>query len=137
MLARRDTSVAALREALRRAGLPEHEVDAELDAAARLGALDERRSARSRARTLVLRGGWPRVAMLARLVERGYPAGLAEEALSEVIRDEGWELRAAARQAVLPGEEPARSARRLLRRGFDVALVQELFPGVEGMDEEG
>lgn len=129
--------MAALREALRRAGLPEEEVEAELEAATRLGALDDHRSARIRARGLVLRGGWARGAMQARLVQQGYPPGLAEEALAEAIRDEGWEERAAAARAILQGEPPRRSARRLLARGFAPALVRELLPGVEGMDEGG
>lgn len=136
-LARRDLSAAALREALRRAGLDEEEVEAEVEAAVRLGALDERRSAGSRARALVLAGGWPRAAMHARLVGHGYPPTLAEEALAEAIRDEGWDARAAARRALRPGEPPVRSARRLLSRGFDPVLVRELIPGVEGMEEGG
>ena len=108
-----------------------------MEAAVRLGALDERRSASARARALVLRGGWPRQAMHARLVQQGYPPALAEEVLSDAIRDGGWEPRAAARGALHPGEPPVRSARRLLSRGFDPVLVRELIPGVEGMDEGG
>ncbi len=127
----------ALREALRREGLGDEEVEAELQAAARLGALDDRRSARARARTLVLRGGWPREAMHARLIQQGYAAGLAQEALDEAIREEGWDARAAARRALVPGEPPRRSARRLLSRGFSPSLVRELLPGVEGMEEPG
>lgn len=130
-------STAALREALRRAGLSEPEVEAELEAAVRLGALDDRRSARARARALVLRGGWAREAMIARLVQQGYPPAVAEEALAEAIRDEGWDARAAAARAIVKGEPPRRSARRLLARGFASALVQELLPGVEGMEEGG
>ena len=130
-------STVALREALRRAGLPEDEVEAELQAAIRLGALDDRRLARVRARALVLRGGWPREAMHARLVQQGYPPAVAEEALAEAIRDEGWTARAAAARLLLPGEPPRRSARRLLARGFEAGLVRELLPGVEGMDEGG
>ena len=130
-------STAALREALRRAGLSEPEVEAELEAAVRLGALDDRRSARARARALVLRGGWAREAMVARLVQQGYPPAVAEEALAGAIRDEGWDARAAAARAILKGEPPLRSARRLLARGFARALVQELLPGVEGMEEGG
>ena len=136
-LARRELSTAALREALRRAGLPEEEIEAELHAAIRLGALDDRRSARARARALVLRGGWAREAMHARLVHQGYPPELAEEALAEAIREEGWTARAAASRLVVPGVPPRRLARRLLTRGFDPALVRELLPGVEGMDEGG
>jgi len=129
--------VAALREALRRSGLPEHEVEAELQAAIRLGALDDQRSARVRARALVLRGGWARGAMHARLVQEGYPPPVAEEALSEAIQDEGWDARAAAARLIVRGEPPRRSARRLLARGFDASLVRELLPGVEGMEEGG
>ena len=130
-------STVALREALRRAGLPEHEVEAELEAARRLGALDDRRSVRVRARALVLRGGWSREAMHTRLLQEGYPPPLAAEALAEAIRDEGWTARAAAVRLVVRGEPPNRSARRLLARGFDPALVRELLPGVEGMEEGG
>lgn len=130
-------STAALREALRRAGLSEPEVEAELEAAVRLGALDDRRSARARALALVLRGGWARDAMAARLVQQGYPPAVAEEALAEAIRDEGWDARAAAARAIVQGEPPGRSARRLLARGFAMALVRELLPGVEGMEEGG
>jgi SOS response regulatory protein OraA/RecX len=137
MLARRDLSVAALREALRRTGLAEDEVEAELEAAVRLGALDERRSARARARALVLRGGWAREAMQARLVQQGYPSGLAEEALAEAIQEEGWDPRIAAARAIVRGEPRSRSTRRLLARGFAPGLVKELLPGVEGMDEGG
>jgi SOS response regulatory protein OraA/RecX len=136
-LARRELSTAALREALRRAGLTEQEVDSELEAVIRLGALDDRRSARARARALVLRGGWGREAMHARLVQQGYPPALAEDALVEAIRDEGWTARAAAARLLTPGAPARRSARRLLARGFDPALVRELLPGVEGMDEGG
>ncbi|HZJ55564.1 MAG TPA: RecX family transcriptional regulator [Myxococcaceae bacterium] len=136
-LARREVSTAALREALRRAGLTEQEVEAELQAAIRLGALDDRRSARARARALVLRGGWGREAMHARLVQQGYPPALAEDALAEAIRDEGWTARAAAASVLSPNAPPRRSARRLLARGFDPALVRELVPGVEGIDEGG
>jgi len=130
-------STAALREALRRAGLPEEEIEAELHAAIQLGALDDRRSARARARALVVRGGWARESMLERLVQQGYPAALAEEALAEAIREEGWTARAAASRLVVPGVERRRLARRLLARGFDLALVRELLPGVEGMQEGG
>ncbi len=130
-------SEAALREALRRSGLGDDEVEAELQAAIRLGALDDRRSARARARALVLRGGWARGAMLARLIQQGYAGPLAEEALTEVLRDEGWDARTAAARLILRGEPPRRSARRLLARGFDAALVRELLPGVEGMEEGG
>ena len=136
-LARREVSTAALREALRRAGLPEEEIEAEVLAAIRLGALDDRRSARARARTLVLAGGWAAEAMRSRLVQKGYPPDLAEEALAEVIREEGWTARAAAARLVVPGVPLRRLARRLLARGFDLALVRELLPGVEGMDEGG
>jgi SOS response regulatory protein OraA/RecX len=130
-------STFALREALRRAGLPEEEIEAEVQAAIRLGALDDRRSVRARARSLVLRGGWARAAMHARLVQQGYPPGLAEEALAEAIREEGWTARAAAARLVVPGVPPRRQARRLLARGFAPELVRELLPGVEGMEEGG
>jgi len=130
-------STAALREALRRAGLAEEEIEAEVRAAIRLGALDDRRSARARARALVLAGGWAAEAMRSRLVQKGYPPDLAEEALAEVIREEGWTARAAATRLVVPGVPPRRLARRLLARGFDPGLVRELLPGVEGMDEGG
>jgi SOS response regulatory protein OraA/RecX len=130
-------STVALREALRRVGLSEQEIEAEVQAAIRLGALDDRRSAAVRARALVLRGGWAREAMRQRLVQQGYPAALAEEALAEAIREEGWTARAAAARLVRPGEPPPRSARRLLARGFEPALVRELLPGVEGMEEGG
>jgi SOS response regulatory protein OraA/RecX len=130
-------STVALRGALRRAGLPEEEIEAEVRAATRLGALDDRRSARARARALVLRGGWARDMMHARLVQQGYPPELAEEALAEAIRDEGWTPRAAASRLIVPGAPPRRSARRLLAHGFDPALVRELLPGVEGMEEGG
>ena len=137
MLARREVSTVALREALRRAGLPEQEVEAELQAALRLGALDDRRSARARARALVLKGGWAADAMHTRLVQQGYAPALAEEALAEAIRDEGWTARAAAGRLLVPGAPPRRSARLLLSHGFDPALVRELLPGVEGMEEGG
>jgi SOS response regulatory protein OraA/RecX len=137
MLARREVSTVALREALRRVGLSEQEIEAEVQAAIRLGALDDRRSAGVRARALVLRGGWAREVMHQRLVQQGYQPALAEEALAEAIREEGWTARAAAARVVHPGEPPRRSARRLLARGFEPALVRELLPGVEGMEEGG
>jgi SOS response regulatory protein OraA/RecX len=130
-------STVALREALRRAGLSEHEIEAELQAAIRLGALDDRRSSRARARALVLRGGWSREAMHQRLVQQGYQPPLAEEALAEAIREENWTARAAAARLLRQGESPRRAARRLLARGFDPTLVRELLPGVEGMEEGG
>ncbi len=137
MLARRDTSAAALREALRRDGLSDEEVEAELEAAVRLGALDERRSARIRARALVLKGGWPRGAMHARLVQQGYPPAWPRRRWRRSSGTRDGTCALAAARAVVSGERPARSARRLLARGFDPALVRELFPGVEGMDEGG
>ena len=127
----------ALREALRRAGLPDLEVEGEIQAALRLGALDDRRSAAARARALVLKGGWARDAMLARLVQQGYAPALAEEALAEAIADEGWTARAAAVRLLVPGAPARRSARLLLAHGFAPALVRELLPGVEGMEEGG
>jgi SOS response regulatory protein OraA/RecX len=130
-------STVALREALRRAGLSDPEVEAELEAAIRLGALDDRRSVGVRARALVLRGGWSREAMHARLLQEGYPPALTEEALAGAIHEEGWTARAAAARLIVRDEPPRRSARRLLARGFDPALVRELLPGVEGMDEGG
>ena len=136
-LARREVSTVALREALRRAGLPETEIEAEVQVAIRLGALDDRRSARARARALVLRGGWARDAMHARLVQQGYPPALADEALAEAIQEAGWTARAAAARALVRGEPARRSARRLLARGFEPAVVRELLPGVEGMEEGG
>lgn len=75
--------------------------------------------------------------MRSRLVQQGYPADLAEEALAEAIREEGWDARAAAASLIVQGVPPRRLARRLLARGFDLALVRELLPGVEGMDEGG
>ena len=75
--------------------------------------------------------------MLTRLLQQGYPPGLAEEALAEDIREEDWTARAAASRRVVLGDPPRRLARRLLTRGFDPALVRELLPGVEGMDEGG
>lgn len=75
--------------------------------------------------------------MRTRLVQQGYPPELAEEALAEAIREEAWNARAAAKRLLVPGVPPRRLARRLLARGFDLALVRELLPGVEGMDEEG
>ena len=130
-------STAALREALRRRGLPDEAIEAELQAAVRLGALDDRRSAHARARTLVIRGGWSREAMQARLVQEGYAPELAAGALAGAIRDEGWDARAAAARLIARGEPVRRSARRLLARGFPSSLVRELLPGVEGMEEGG
>ncbi len=130
-------STVALREALRRAGLPEQEVEAEIQAVLRLGALDDRRSASARARALVVKGGWSRDAMLTRLVHQGYAPDVAEEALAQAIRDEGWTARAAAARLLVPGAPARRSARLLLAHGFDPALVRELLPGVEGMEEGG
>lgn len=129
--------MAALREALRRAGLSAEEVEAEVAVAIRLGAADDRRSARARARALVLRGGWSREVMHQRLVQQGYPAAVVEEALSLAVDEEGWTPRTAALRAVVRGEPPLRSARRLLARGFTPELIRELFPGVEGMEEGG
>jgi len=108
-----------------------------MEAARRLGALDDRRSAAARARTLVLRGGWSREAMHSRLVQEGYGPALAEEALAEAIRAEGWDARTVAARLILRGEPPHRSARRLLARGFEASLVRKLLPGVEGMEEGG
>ncbi len=136
-LARREVSTAALREALRRRGLPAEAIEAELEAAVRLGALDDHRSAHARARTLVIRGGWSHEAMHARLVQEGYAPELAGEALAGAIRDEGWDARAAAARLIVRGEPVRRSARRLLARGFPSSLVRELLPGVEGMEEGG
>jgi SOS response regulatory protein OraA/RecX len=136
-LARRGLSAAGLREALRRAGLSPESIEAELEAAIRLGALDERRSAEARARALLLRGGWPREALGERLVREGYPAALAHDALDRAIAETGWEAATAARRALVPGEPAVRSARRLLARGFPPELVRTLVPGVEGMDEGG
>ena len=75
--------------------------------------------------------------MHTRLVQQGYAPALAEEALAEAIRDQGWTARAAEAGLLVPGTPPRRSARRLLARGFDLALVRELLPGVEGMEEGG
>jgi hypothetical protein len=72
-----------------------------------------------------------------RLVQQGYSPALAEEALAEAIREENWTPRAAAARLVRPGDPPRRSARKLLARGFEPALVRDLLPGVEGMEEGG
>jgi SOS response regulatory protein OraA/RecX len=130
-------STEALRESLHRAGLTPEQAEAELEAARQLGALDDRRSARARARALVLRGGWGRTALLDRLIGLGYPPALAAESLAEAIREEGWDERAAAARLVRSSDSPRRAARRLLARGFAASLVEELLPGVAGMDEPG
>ena len=94
-----------------------------------VGALDERRSARIRARTLVLKGGWPRGAMHARLVQQGYPADLAEE----VIRLEGYENiparmpRALAGRGLTPRQRLRRSVGRTLAESGYVEILSSPF----------
>src|SRR5262249_58926513 len=75
-LARREVSTVALREALRRAGLAEEEIEAEILAAVRLGALDDRRSARAPARAPLLAGGRARGGARSRPCGEGSRAGL-------------------------------------------------------------
>jgi len=143
ILARREVSEARLAWDLAAQGLDPERVQAELEAARRLGALDDIRSAGVRALTLVEKGTHGRQGMQARLVAAGYPAELVQKVLRTAIAAAAWDEPTAARRLLSHRPAPtgprglARLGRFLLARGFDPETVRRVLPGLEGMEGPG
>jgi regulatory protein len=145
-LARRELSVAQLRDRLKRRGYTAHAID---DAIARLldaGALDDERVARAAARTSaqVKRHGRSRVAR--ELTALGIPRDVADRALAEVFEavDEQALLRQALARRLRGSTSLADPAARrrvfaaLVRQGFAPGAVQQVLrahAGRSALDE--
>jgi SOS response regulatory protein OraA/RecX len=119
MLARRDLSEAALRDRLERRGIAPANVGEAAEALRRVGALDDVRFARSRARSLGERG-WGDEAILARLSAEGAPREAARDAVSQLAPESD---RA---RPLVAGLAPPKAARLLARRGFAPDTVESV-----------
>ena len=143
ILARREVSEARLARDLAAQGLDGEQIEAELAAVRKLGALDDVRSAGARAQVLVEQGTHGVAGMRARLVAAGYGPQLVDGTLRAAIEATGWEEATAARALLATRPAPdgarglARLARFLLSRGFDPETVRRVLPGLEGMEGPG
>ncbi len=117
-LARRDRSPAGLEAVLERRGVAAGERQAAVETLERLGYVDERRFAESRAAALAGRG-YGDEAIRFDLEREGVGAGAASEALATL---EPEHERAVA--LVAGGKDDAKTARRLLARGFSPETVE-------------
>jgi SOS response regulatory protein OraA/RecX len=124
VLARKDVSEAALRARLERGGVTPDLAGATTETLRRIGALDDGRFARGRARTLAERG-WGDEAILLRLEAEGAPAAAAREAVAELKPEPE---RAA---PLVSGLAPRKAAALLARRGFEVDTVEQVVPGLD------
>ena len=117
MLAARARSEQELDRALERAKVSEEDRKAALARCRELGYLNDRETARDRARSMIARGDGGRLA-LRRLAAQGIAKGDAQDAVTEAKGDAGDdELAVRALQKKLKGRQPKddREKRRLLR----------------------
>jgi SOS response regulatory protein OraA/RecX len=124
VLAHRELSEAALRGRLERRGIAPVDVAEAAEALRRVGALDDVRFARSRARWLCERG-WGDEAILARLEAEGAPQEAARDAVSQLAPEFG---RA---RPLIAGLAPEKAARLLARRGFAPDTVEGVVQVVD------
>jgi SOS response regulatory protein OraA/RecX len=90
----------------------------------RLGALDDERFARNRARALSERG-WGDLAILAKLEAEGAPDAQAREAIAELTIESERAPR------LVQGLAPLKAARLLTRRGFATETVEAVVPALD------
>ncbi len=131
MLARRELPAAGVRARLLDRGFPPAEVDAALARLIDSGAIDDRRMARTYARTAASVKGRGRLRVMRELQQMGISAAVAAEALGEVFGelDERALIRQAidrklrGRTALADPREQARLYQFLMRQGFAPAAV--------------
>jgi regulatory protein len=123
-LARRDMSEAGLRDRLERSGVPPGAVGEATETLRRVGALDDARFARNRARALCERG-WGDEAIRARLEAEGAPPAFAGEAVA-TLPPEGERAR-----RLIAGLAPRKAAALLARRGFGAEIVESAVPALD------
>jgi regulatory protein len=124
VLARRDHSEQAVRDALERKGIREPEREEAVATLRRQGALDDERFAHARATALADRGLGD-AAIKFRLQRDGVAPGSVEPALSALEPERDRAVRLAARRGAT-----TRTARWLAARGFAVESVEAAIDGV-------
>jgi SOS response regulatory protein OraA/RecX len=129
-LARRDVSEAGLRARLERGGVPPKAIGEAAQALRRVGALDDERFARNRARALSDRG-WGDEAILAKLELEGAPTVAAREAVAALTPEAERATR------LVRGLVPKKAAVLLARRGFGPDTVEAAVPALDGSPEAG
>lgn len=129
-LARRDVSEAGLRARLERGGVTPAAIGEAGQTLRRVGALDDERFARNRARALSDRG-WGDEAILAKLELEGAPAGAARDAVAALAPEAERATR------LVRGLPPRKAAGLLARRGFGFDTVEAAAPALDGSPEAG
>ena len=127
-LARRDVSETGLRTRLERAGVTVGVAGEAAESLRRVGALDDGRFARNRARALCDRG-WGDEAIFAKLEEEGAPSWAARDALVDLPPEAERAARVAA------GLPPRKALDLLARRGFGLDAAEAVVPGLDGGPE--
>jgi regulatory protein len=120
---------------------PREEIEAALDRLAGQGYLDDRATARRFVESRAELRGEGRHRLRGELLKRGVPAGIADEALAEVLPEDDLEAARESAERYLRGGRrgPEALGRHLNRKGFSrraiVQLLREL-PGSPEIDEE-
>jgi SOS response regulatory protein OraA/RecX len=119
-VARRDVSARRVRERLAARGVRPATAESAVATLADAGVLDDRRTARSRARALAERR-WGDAAVAARLAEEGFGAGDVQSALAALApeRERAGALATAA-------DDPRSAWRLLARRGFAPETIEDV-----------
>lgn len=137
LLSRAEHSRFLLVRKLHSRGMTDSTIQAVLDELESSGALSDKRYAASWVRSRVKRHPEGRPMLLAGLRQRGVHAALAEDAVHEVLGEEGSSAEELARAladrlARNPRSTPESIAVRMLRRGFDRGLVSRVIREVAG-----
>ena len=124
-LARRDLAARAVRERMRRTGVPPATEETVMETLTSAGLVDDVRLARARARALADRG-WGDAAIAARLEQERFGEAEAAGAMAELAPE-----RERAAELVATEADPRRAAQRLARRGFAFETVEDVVGPVD------
>jgi SOS response regulatory protein OraA/RecX len=124
-VSRRDVSSRRLRERLAARGVRPDHADRAVSTLVRAGAVDDRRAASARARSLAERG-WGNAGIEARLAGEGFAPAEVEPALAALQpeRERAHELVAAVR-------DPGKAWRLLVRRGFSAETADDVLGSLD------
>jgi SOS response regulatory protein OraA/RecX len=123
-LARRDVSEAGLRARLERSGVDPGAIGEAAETLRRVGALDDERFARNRARALSDRG-WGDEAIRAKLEAEGAPTASVRDAVAALPSE------AERAERLVAGLAAPKAASLLARRGFATETVEAAVPGLD------